>query len=107
MLSCIIRFLSPLTLLNKLNSIFITKSKIHEFYGLNNNKKTFINVIMSNLITNQIQRNIVKNNVIKIIRKDNFNTDKIIRDIRILPESNKEDYYETVRIGNAFSSNYI
>ena len=62
---------------------------------------------MSNLITNQIQRNIVKNNVIKIIRKDNFNTDKIIRDIRILPESNKEDYYEPVRIGNAFSSNYI
>ena len=36
----------------------------------------------------------------------NFNADKILRDIRTLFEP-EEDYCEPVRIGNAFSSNYI
>ena len=32
---------------------------------------------------------------------------KILRDIRSWYESYKEDYYKPIRIGNAFSSNYI
>ena len=35
-----------------------------------------------------------------------FNADKILRGIRTLFES-EEDYYEPLRIGNAFNSNYI
>ena len=31
----------------------------------------------------------------------------MLRDIRTLFESDEEDYYEPVRLGNAFSSNYI
>ena len=48
-----------------------------------------------------------KTKAIKGIRKENFNSDKILRDIRTLYELNKEDYYKPVRIGNVFSSNYI
>ena len=33
--------------------------------------------------------------------------DKIIRDTKFLFESDEDDYYEPIRIGNAFSSNYI
>ena len=33
--------------------------------------------------------------------------DKVLRDIRTLYESDKEDDYKPIRIGNAFSSNYI
>ena len=33
--------------------------------------------------------------------------DKVLRDIISLYESDKEDYYKPIRIGNAFSSNYI
>ena len=31
----------------------------------------------------------------------------MVRDIRTLFESNKEDYYESIIIGNAFSMNYL
>ena len=31
----------------------------------------------------------------------------MLRDIRTLYQSDKEDYYKPIRIGNAFSSNYI
>ena len=48
-----------------------------------------------------------KNKTIKDIRKENSNTGKILRDIRTLLESDNEDYYKPIRIGNAFSSNYI
>ena len=40
-------------------------------------------------------------------KNENFNNDKILRDIRTLYESDKKDYYKATRIGNAFSSNYI
>ena len=44
---------------------------------------------------------------IKNIRKENFNIDKILRAIRFLFETDNEDYYEPVRIGNNFSRIYI
>ena len=44
---------------------------------------------------------------IKDIRKENFNSNKILRDIRTLYESDEEDYFKPIRIGNAFSNNYI
>ena len=37
---------------------------------------------------------------IKDKRKDNFNSDKILRDIRSLYESDQEDCYKPIRIGN-------
>ena len=42
---------------------------------------------------------------IRYIRKENFNSNKILRDIRTLYES-EEDYYEPVRTSNAFNNNY-
>ena len=44
---------------------------------------------------------------IKDERKENFNSDKILRDIRSLYESDQEDCYKPIRICSAFSSNYI
>ena len=43
---------------------------------------------------------------IRDIRKENFNSDKILRDIKTLHES-EENYYESVRASNAVRSNYI
>ena len=43
----------------------------------------------------------------KKIKKENSNAGKILRDIGTLLESDNEDYYKPIRIGNAFSSNYI
>ena len=40
------------------------------------------------------------------IRKENFDSDKIIRDIRTFFES-EEDYYEPIKINSAFNDNYI
>ena len=48
-----------------------------------------------------------KTKAIRDIRKGHFNNDKILRDIRTLHESDKEDHYKPIRIGKAFSSNYI
>ena len=48
-----------------------------------------------------------KSKAIKDIRKENFNSDKILRDMRTLYESNKEECYKPIRIGNAFSKIYI
>ena len=48
-----------------------------------------------------------KTKAIRNIRKENSNNNKKLRDIRTLYESDKEDYYKPIRIGNAFSSNYI
>ena len=70
---------------------------------------------MPNPMTNQMERNIAENNIITKImylfrlkkKKDKGIKDKIIGDIRTLFESDKEDYYEPVRIGNAFRSNNI
>ena len=33
--------------------------------------------------------------------------DKVLRDIKTLYESDKEDYYEPVKINNAFNDNYF
>ena len=44
---------------------------------------------------------------IRDIRKENFNSDIILRGIGSLHESEEEDYYEPVRTSNAFSNNYI
>ena len=70
---------------------------------------------MLNPTTNQIERNIADDNIIKEIRnlfqlkkkKDSNIKDKVIRDKRTLFDSDEEDYYEPVRTDNAFSSNYI
>ena len=43
---------------------------------------------------------------IKEIRKENYDIDKIIRDLRTLYESD-EDYYETRKITDAFNDNYV
>ena len=49
-----------------------------------------------------------KTKAIRDIKKENFDCDKILRDIRTLYGSEK-DYYELVRTsnGNAFNNNYI
>ena len=52
--------------------------------------------------TKQVQ----KTKTIKDIRKENFNSDKILRDIRILYEPEK-DYYEPIKTINAFNNNCI
>ena len=69
---------------------------------------------MSNPTTNHPERNIAEDiitkdrrNLFKRKEKENGIKDKIIEDIRILFELDEESYYEPVRIGNAFSSNYI
>ena len=70
---------------------------------------------MPNPLTNQIERNIVEDNIIKDTRnlfrlkkeKENNIKDKIIRNIRTLFESDEEDCYEPRRICNAFRCNYI
>ena len=43
---------------------------------------------------------------VRDIRKENFNRDKILRDIRTLYES-EEDYYESVRTSTAFNNNFV
>ena len=49
---------------------------------------------------------IKETNAIRDTRKENFNSDKIIRDIRTLFEP-EEDCYEPLRASNAFNNNYI
>ena len=49
-----------------------------------------------------------KNKAIRDIRRENYDGDKILRDIRTLFETLvEEDYYKPIWTGNAFSSNYI
>ena len=70
-------------------------------------------MIMPNAI-GQIERNISEDNTINNKRylykfkkkKGNDIKDKLIKEIRFLFESD-EDYYEPMRSGNTFSSNYI
>ena len=47
-----------------------------------------------------------KTKAIRDIRKENFDSGKILGDIRTLYES-EEDYYEPVRTSSAFNNNYI
>ena len=51
-------------------------------------------------------KQVKKTETIKDIRKENLDSDKILRDIRTFCES-EEDYYEPVRTSNAFNNNYI
>ena len=63
---------------------------------------------------NKIERNIAEDNIIKDIRylyktkkkksNDNDIEYKGLRDIRFLYEPDEQDYYEPIRIGNAFSN---
>ena len=49
-----------------------------------------------------------ENKTIRDIRKENFNTDRILRDLKpFLLGPDNENYYEPVRINNVFNSNYI
>ena len=41
------------------------------------------------------------------IRRENYDADRILSDIRILFKSNEEDYYKPIRTGNALNSDYI
>ena len=58
---------------------------------------------MSNLLLNQMKRNITEYNILKNIKnlfrlkKDNGIKNKIIKGIRTLLESDEENYYEPVR----------
>ena len=65
---------------------------------------------MSSHTTNQIERNIAGidvRNLFKEENKDNVIKDRILREVRILFESDEKDYYKTIRIGNAFRNNYV
>ena len=70
---------------------------------------------MANHTTNQIERNIAEDNLIRDIRnlfrlekkKDKGSKGKVLRDIRTLFESAEEDSYKQMRTGSAFSGNYI
>ena len=70
---------------------------------------------MPNHTKNQIERSIAKDNIIKDIRnlfrlekeKHNGIKDEVLRHRRTLFESDREDCYERIRIGNALISNYI
>ena len=65
------------------------------------------------MTSNQVERNIAKDNFIEDIRnsfrlkKEKDTNDKLMRDIKTLFELDKEDYYKPVRTGNAFNRNYI
>ena len=50
---------------------------------------------------------IKKTKTIKDIKKEKFDSYKILRDIRTFYESEEEDYYEPVRTSDAFDNNYI
>ena len=72
--------------------------------SIKNYKSLFIHKLLT--ILDKLEQ-VKKSKAIRNIRKENFNNDKVLRDIRTLYESDKEDYYQPIRIGNAFSSNYI
>ena len=68
---------------------------------------------MENLITNQLEENIVEGNIIKDIRnhftlekKQDSVKDRVLRDIRTLFEP-EENYYRLAEIVNVCHNNYI
>ena len=50
---------------------------------------------------------IKQNKTIKDITKENPDADKILGDIRTLFESDNKDYYNSIKIYNAFDDNYV
>ena len=83
-------------------------------YTLNNNSNNnnFYEYINAKSTTNQKERNIAEDNIIKdtksLFRLQIYKgiKGKIIRNIRTLFESDEENSYKSVSIGNAFSSFY-
>ena len=78
----------------------------------NSNNNNFYEYINAKSTTNQKERNIAEDNIIKDI-KNLFRLQiykgikgKIIRNIRTVFESDEENSYKSVSIGNAFSSFY-
>ena len=92
--------------------------------GIKSGKSMFMNELLSIL---DLSESVEENKPIRDMEEENFNTDKIpknirnlirlekdrnikdrvLRNIRILSESDKEDYDKPIRTGNAFNSNYI
>ena len=75
---------------------------------------SFANIRMPNPTTNKMKKSKTKDERIRDIRflfrpkqKDNGINDNTLRDMRIMFEPDNEDYYEPVRIINAFNNNYI
>ena len=73
----------------------------------------FMSMIMPNPITNQTKQNASKDIIKDIMnlfrlkkKKDSDIKDNVIIDIRTWFESDEENYYEPLRIGNSFSSNF-
>ena len=58
--------------------------------GIKDYKSVSIDKLLSMLDKSE---QVKETKVIRDIRKENFNNDKIIRDIRTVCESDKEDYY--------------
>ena len=83
-------------------------------YTLNNNSNNnnFYEYINAKSTTNQKERNIAEDNIIKdtksLFRLQIYKgiKGKIIRNIRTLFESDEENSYKSVSIGNAFNSFY-
>ena len=48
-----------------------------------------------------------KTEIIRDIRKENFDRDKVLRDKVLILYESEEDYYEPVRTSNVFNNNYI
>ena len=78
----------------------------------NSNNNNFYEYINAKSTTNQKERNIAKDNIIKdtksLFRLQIYKgiKGKIIRNIRTLFESDEENSYKSVSIGNAFNSFY-
>ena len=78
----------------------------------NSNKNNFYEYINAKSTTNQKERNIAEDNIIKdtksLFRLQIYKgiKGKIIRNIRTLFESDEENSYKSVSIGNAFNSFY-
>ena len=78
----------------------------------NSNNNNFYEYINAKSTTNQKERNIAEDNIIKdtksLFRLQIYKgiKGKIIRNIRTLYESDEENSYKSVSIGNAFNSFY-
>ena len=92
--------------------------------GIKSGESMFINELLSIL---DLSESVEENQPIRDMEEENYNTDKIpknirnlirlekdrnikdrvLRNIRIFSESDKEDYDKPIRTGNDFNSNYI
>ena len=72
---------------------------ITKIRGIKDYKSMFKDKLLSILDKSE---QVNKTKAFRDIRKENFNSDKILRNIRTLYESEEEDYYEPVITSNAF-----